>query len=394
MTPPRCLIVLFHVFSILAPSCVTFAQSTPIQSNVVKDSADEGMATSGPAHSLYLKVQLKKSVKTSKLRPGDVLEGTLVQPVYSSDRELFSIGSPVRLFVAHVERRRKPANDHWPWVITVFAPQHENYPSFDSATVLLPTGKEVSLNASLLSIVHAKEIHADAHASPAPRTTDLIATLEATEAISAPEANDGARKTPMTLSAGTRAKVILLGNLSASKSRPGDMFQARLVEPVHVGDSVALPEGTLLEGKVERNQPPRWLSRAGSLLVTFTGLKLPDGSHARPIMASISGAEIDQRSHTKIDPEGQLHGERPGKLWMVVNGGVTAGIAKEVDDGTQLAIEAIISTATDVSTAGTARIAGLCASSIFMLTRHGRDVVLPKFSELEVTFDRPVQFGE
>jgi hypothetical protein len=355
------------------------------------DNPERGMVG---VSSLYIKVELNKSVKISSLKTGDVVEGTLVQPVYSGDRELFPLGSRVSLVVARVERRRKPANDHWPWVVRMFTPRHENYPLFDSATVLLPTGKEVSLNASLLSIVHAKEIHADAHASPAPKTTDLIATLEATETISAPEANSASWKNSMTLSAGTRAKVVLLGNLSASKSRTGDMFQARLVEPVYVGESVALPEGTLLEGKVERNQPPRWLSRAGSLLVTFTGLKLPDGTHPRPIMASISGAEIDQRSHTKIDPEGQFRGERPGKLWMVVNAGVTAGIAKEVDDGTQLAIEAIISTATDVSTAGTARIVGLCASSVFMLARHGRDVVLPKFSELEVTFDRPVQLGE
>jgi hypothetical protein len=74
---------------------------------------------------------------------------------------------------------------------------------------------------------------------------------------------------------------------------------------------------------------------------------------------------------------------------MLINVGVTAGIAKEVDDGTQLVIEALVSTATDASTAGTARIAATCASGLFMLTRHGRDVVLPKFTEMSVMFDRP-----
>jgi len=74
---------------------------------------------------------------------------------------------------------------------------------------------------------------------------------------------------------------------------------------------------------------------------------------------------------------------------MIVNAGVAGGIAKGADDGTQLVVEALISTATDVSTAGVARIVGLCASSVFMVTRHGRDVVLPKFTEMEITFDRP-----
>jgi hypothetical protein len=124
-------------------------------------------------------------------------------------------------------------------------------------------------------------------------------------------------------------------------------------------------------------------------LLTFTDLTLP-GSTSIPATASVTMAELDQRSHTKIDPEGKLHGDRPGKLWMAVNIGVTAGIAKEADDGTQLLVEALVSTATDASTAGTARVVGICASTLFLLTRHGRDVVLPQFTEMNVSFDRPV----
>ena len=58
-------------------------------------------------------------------------------------------------------------------------------------------------------------------------------------------------------------------------------------------------------------------------------------------------------------------------------------------------IEVIVSSATDVSTAGTARIAGASASGLFMLTRHGRDVVLPKFAETDIMFifDRPVSLS-
>lgn len=78
---------------------------------------------------------------------------------------------------------------------------------------------------------------------------------------------------------------------------------------------------------------------------------------------------------------------------MLVNMGVTGGISKETDDAAQLLIEAIVSSATDVSTAGTARIAGACASGLFLLTRHGRDVVLPKFTEIDIMFDRPASLG-
>src|SRR5260370_37968625 len=58
-------------------------------------------------------------------------------------------------------------------------------------------------------------------------------------------------------------------------------------------------------------------------------------------------------------------------------------------------IEVIVSSTTDVSTAGTDRIAGASASGLFMLTRHGCDVVLPRFAETDIMFifDRVVSLS-
>jgi hypothetical protein len=78
---------------------------------------------------------------------------------------------------------------------------------------------------------------------------------------------------------------------------------------------------------------------------------------------------------------------------MALNLGVAAGIAKGVDDGAQLLIEALVSSATDVSTAGAGRIAAVCVSGLFMLTRRGRDVVLPEFTEMNIVFDRPASLS-
>ncbi len=137
---------------------------------------------------------------------------------------------------------------------------------------------------------------------------------------------------PEMIPAGTHCKILLLDGVSASKSKPGDAVRARLLEPVFVDSKLALPAGSLIEGKVIKKTPPRRLSRAGSLYFTFTELTLLEGKRI-PITASLAGAELDVRSHTKMDAEGQLHGERPGKAWMAINLGMTAGIAKEVDDG-------------------------------------------------------------
>jgi len=90
----------------------------------------------------------------------------------------------------------------------------------------------------------------------------------------------------------------------------------------------------MFEGKVVRKTPPRWGSRAGSLALAFTGVTQPHG-HPVPI-ADRRRAELDRMSHTRIDPEGQLRGDHPGKAWMAINIGVTAGLAKEADDTLQL----------------------------------------------------------
>lgn len=193
----------------------------------------------------------------------------------------------------------------------------------------------------------------------------------------------------VTIPSGTEAKVILLRDISASKNHASDSFQSRLVEPVFLESRVLLPEGTIFDGTILKSQAPRTLSRSGSILLSFTNMTIPGGI-GTSIAASVAGAQMNQRSRTVIDPEGQMHGDRPGKAWMLVNIGTTGGIAKIADDGTQLIMEALVSTATDASTAGTARIVSTCVSAIFLVKRHGRDVVLPKYTQMKIVFDRTV----
>src|SRR5208282_2892347 len=71
------------------------------------DEAAGAQAPSSPASSLYVKVQLNGPLKLSKLKPGDEVEGNLARDVYSSDRELFTAGSHVRLPVDHMEKRKR-----------------------------------------------------------------------------------------------------------------------------------------------------------------------------------------------------------------------------------------------------------------------------------------------
>ena len=193
-----------------------------------------GSATADSA--LYVKVHLANPVKMSKLKPGDVVEGSLRRDVYSSDRKLFPAGTQVRLTVDHLEKRRRERNDHWPWVINAFIPRHESYPAFKTATVAGPGG-ESSLQVSLISASRMRDVHAKAKkGTPKPHSADEqgavevgksnrkkfatpIMVLEASS-IDGPtgatedKSEDSAQATvptPEMLPAGTQCKILLLG---------------------------------------------------------------------------------------------------------------------------------------------------------------------------------------
>jgi hypothetical protein len=134
------------------------------------------------------------------------------------------------------------------------------------------------------------------------------------------------------------------------------------------------------------------LYRPGSLNLLFTHLALPNGN-ATAIAAFPVAAEVDKGTHMTMDSEGRIHAQHPGKARFLLDFGVTGGISKVSDDSTQLIIEAISSTATDASTAGVARFAAMGATAIFLLTRHGRDVILPPYTEMDVSLSRAVSLG-
>jgi len=361
---------------------------------------------------LFVKVQLDRSVKLSSLKAGEFVEGNLAQDVYSPESRVFAAGSHIRLTVNRVERKPKTPSERWPWVAKIFLPHHENSPVFNDAAISMPDGTRSAIQTSLLSSKRMKEIRmppsrnggkksatpASIEASPAEKGSEKDASashgpvlyLEAHRTSVDPLENPGevrSLSSSSVLPAGTVCRVLLLEDISASKSHAGGEIHARLLEPILSDSKIVIPAGSMFEGRVMKATRPRAPSRAGSLTIAFESVLLPEG-HRIPISASLASVGVASSSPVKMDREGGLHGSRPGAMWMLINGGVAGGIAKEVDDGTQLIAEAIISTATDASTAGTARIAGTIVSAAFMLTRKGHDVVLPNHTEMVITLNR------
>jgi hypothetical protein len=368
---------------------------------------------------LFVKVQLDGSAKLSSLKAGESVEGSLARDVYSPENRVFASGSHIRLTVSRVERKRKVQSERWPWIAKIFLPHRENFPVFDDAAISMPDGTQSGIQTSWLSSNRMKEVSASLSRDGRKKSATR-ASIEASRAetgaqkdasqshgpvlyLEAHQTNvepieksswvHSSLSSPSPLPAGTVCRVLLLEDVSASKGHVGDEIHARLLEPILSDSQIVLPAGTMFEGRVMKVKRPRAPSRAGSLTIAFESIRLPGGNRIA-VSASLASVGVDAGSPIKIDREGVLHGARPGAMWMLINSGVTAGIAKEVDDGTQLIMEAIVSTATDASTAGTARIAGTIVSAAYMLTRKGHDVVLSNHTEMVITLNRPFTVSE
>jgi hypothetical protein len=367
---------------------------------------------------LFVKVQLDRSVKLSSLKPGESVEGNLTRDVYSPDDKVFAAGSHIQLTVSRVERKHKTQSEKWPWVAKLFMPHHENFPVFNDAAVSMPDGTKSAIQTSLLFSNRMKEVRVPPSRDSRNKSV-TPASVEASSAETASKNDASASRGPVlyleahrtntqaventswvrstlsgsaVLPAGTACRILLLEDISASKSHAGDEIHARLLEPIVSDSQTIIPAGSMFDGRVIKTTRPRIPSRAGSLTIAFESVQLPEGRRM-PVSASLASIGVTASSPVKMDREGGIHGARPGAMWMLINGGVAGGIAKEVDDGTQLIVEAIISTATDASTAGTARIAGTIVSAGFMLTRKGHDVVLPNHTEMVITLNRPLTFS-
>ena len=372
------------------------------------------------AQTTVIWIVLGNRIQLKKIAPGTTLEGKLGRAVYWREREVFPIGSEVRMVVDRIESRKKAhVVDDRPFVIHLFAPRHDRVARFRSVKVLLSGGEEIPLSATFIALSQRAQLKTPTakSATPATNATEdrggktakspqsktpppwvlaLQVEPEGTTFQALAEARAGkgtgavaACPEPCTIAEGTRMPAVLLGGLSASKGHNGQTFQAMLLEPVLTDSKVALPQGTIVQAVLARRIPPRRLYRPASVTLLFTRLVLPSGA-ATAIAASPVGAEVDRGTHMTMDSEGRIHAQHPGKARFLLDFGVTGGISKVSDDTTQLIIEAISSTATDASTAGVARFAAMGASAIYLLTRRGRDVILPAFTEVDLSLTRSV----
>jgi len=139
----------------------------------------------------------------------------------------------------------------------------------------------------------------------------------------------------LTVPADTEVSVQMLSGIHTQVNRVDDLVTARLLQPVYVNGKVALPAGSVLDGRITLIRTSGHLHRPAELGLRFERIVLP-GGEAEPIAAILSALDKPRPLKLRLDSEGHLVGTRAFS-WKSVFGGMAAfgglGIAKAAAAG-------------------------------------------------------------
>src|SRR5216683_2443492 len=299
-----------------------------------------------------------------RVKKGAVLEGRLSLPLYTGEQIAAPADSTIRVTVSSVEKIHESVG-FWRKsgraIVRAFNPLEAVHPTeyrveLSAADLLLLTGEVLPLDARVLRAGSGVMVQpktksvqgAGAAQEKSKASGTLLVALRRKALFSVPAEPN----LPSVTAAGEQraARAYMLTALRASLSHAGDTFRAQLAEPVRIGGRVFAPR---------------------------TGV---DGS--------LSAAEANAQAHFALDEEGTLHGRKSGMVNGLVDLGYAYALGKVSDDISETPIRAIGASMSDAAVANASRYLGLGTSLAFLLTRHGRDVYLPKYALIEIDFGR------
>lgn len=413
-----------------SPQATLKSRTEPVLQPVPPPVPDVGVSNA-IASGRILRVALDRPLlRLSKLKADSELDGQLFRPVYSGERLLLPEGTKVHLVIDHTEKLKlkiKPPTGILDRVERVRSLRFRAPTTYAvylrPATLILPDGAKQEMRVSFIRGGDVLSLHPkgsdiklgnssitgaavqDAKDKVAqvkdakknakdtvnkyrhPQVTlrlDEPAVFASLPTMTLPPVQP--RQETITIPTGTRARLLLLSNLSTMENKQGESFEARLEEPIQQDGHILLPQGCLFRGHIARVAAPRRLSRAGSMQLVFDSVSMPEGD-VQKIVASLSAVEADTKQAVKMDDEGGLKGGSQSKKRAVASAAVAILVGHLIDEATSSPIEAAASTA-----AGSAvgPIVGVASGVLFYLAAKGKDVEIQDQTELEITFGRPL----
>ena len=177
----------------------------------------------------------------------------------------------------------------------------------------------------------------------------------------------------LTVPAETEASIVLLSGIHTKISQVRDPVEGQLLSPVYVDGQLALPQGTLLYGRVTNVRAAGRLHRPAEIGFRFDEVSLPDGE-TEPVTARL--AALENPGMMRVDREGDLKGGRQFSWHFMTGALIGAG---------GLAVIPKVAGATAAASAGSLAAAGIVGCLV--LIPHGPEVHLPPDTHCRVRFD-------
>jgi len=141
------------------------------------------------------------------------------------------------------------------------------------------------------------------------------------------------------LQTGTKMVVQMDNEINSKVSSVNDTFTTKVVEPVVVRETVVLPIGTIIEGRVTKVQPASAGGKGGSLTVSFEMMRLTNGERREieGVLVSELKAESSQTANILAIIGGTALGGIFGAVSKAENGAlIGAGIGAGAGTGVAL----------------------------------------------------------
>jgi len=174
---------------------------------------------------------------------------------------------------------------------------------------------------------------------------------------------------------GTRLTLQLNKNLSTKTNSEGDSFTAVVTTPVYLGDRMAIPKGSVVNGSISRILRPGRFKGKAMMNLRFQSIDIP-GRGQTPIVATL----------VRMDPDGN---------GSIISEGTAEGEGSTAKDAGRVLTPAIIGAGIG-TLAGGGKGAGIGAglgtaiglASVF--TSRGKDLEVHRGSTLDIVLDRPL----
>jgi hypothetical protein len=185
--------------------------------------------------------------------------------------------------------------------------------------------------------------------------------------------------------AGTILETTLSSPIDSAIAKPGDVFNAKIVSPVYLGNDLVFPTNTMLEGMVVNSTKAGHMGINGVMDLRLTTAITPDG-----LRYPLSGIISSKEKHLATTKDGALK----GRSTKVSVGTGTARVVAWAAGGT---LVGIIFAPIVAGAVGAGALAGLATGAAVGggsdLWRKGKEVAIPSGTRLAFQLDQPLSLS-